>query len=205
MTIKTIFSLLIVSVLFSACTQTTHNDYSAHEILDSDSPPLIGCDLSSNQGNGIPFERLQLITYYDGLDQATLQIEVERGGGWRSSWIEVRTRSFGIEIGTFEFDLRGYRPTGRFRIGGVIENGVVDGLAFAWLWRDQDGHYRSYRSEARSPTSDARIIGIWPLLQNLYGDNLVNVTPHVTTNFGRGQARALILGAELLPNGKYSK
>ncbi len=128
-----------------------------------------------------------------------------RDGDWRSSWIEVSTRGFGKEIGTFEFDMGGFRPTGRFKISGVIENGVVDGLAFAWLWRDQEGRYRSYRSEATDPTSDARIVGIWPLLQNLYGENFISVTPHITTNFGRGQARALILGAELLPSGQYGE
>jgi hypothetical protein len=168
-------------------------------------PVLLGENLSSNRWDSMPHDRLQVVVFYDGLDnhQASLQLQVHRRGpDGGIDWITIdQLEVFGTMVETREYDLDGWEPTGRFIVDGVQNNGVVDGVAWGIYWRNGDGDYYTLRSRDGEGSPRANFICAWPLQMN---DSLfASRTPQVTDSYARDNAKMVICGAELVPNGKY--
>lgn len=164
-------------------------------------------DLTGNRHNGLPLGRLQVVLYYDGLASSPeLHIGLLDGPdlvvGGQSVGGEIQP--FGRAIETREYALYNCELTGRFDVVGAEPNGVVDGVAFGVLWRNERGDYQMVKSSnpPGSPSAGANFVGMWPL--GFSRASFEDRTPQITDNFGRESARAIIIGAALLPNGTYS-
>ncbi|MHC4990436.1 MAG: hypothetical protein ACYTJ0_08325 [Planctomycetota bacterium] len=168
-------------------------------------PVFVSADLSSNRWDGLSPGTLQVVVYYDGDESGgpALRVGYTTPSG-EDGWIDVGgihcSTSDDGRIDTFEYDLRGCAPNGRFEVRGVRPNGVIDGMAFGLFWRDDRGVH-VLRSTAPEPSSRARLVGAWPLA---LGDrSFATRTPQLTHGYARRQARMTIAGAELLDNGRY--
>lgn len=159
-------------------------------------------DLSSNRGNALPKDTLQLVLFYDGSNTCSFAYEYRDVNG-NTGWIAIDgIQAFGVEIKTAQYQLNGAALTGNFRVKGVQANGVVDGLAFGLFWRDVKGNYHILRSNSAAPVASACFVSAWPLGMN----NTVFAprVPQVSDPFARETALAVISGAKLLPDGQYA-
>jgi hypothetical protein len=162
--------------------------------------PAITEDLTSNRFNALPVGTLQLTAFYDGNLEADLGLQLKDTTTGENSWILVHVPPFS-QIPTWEFDILGKEVTGVYHVGGVVPNGVVDGLAFGIFWRDDDGNYHHHQSSNAQLEDVATYASAWPLGIN---DTLfAQRTPQLSDGFSREQARMMLYGAKLLPNGCY--
>lgn len=163
-------------------------------------PIHLNDDLSSNRFSRLPAGRLQLVLFYDGRNEATFAFEYEDPSG-TVGWVSVPGIPAFSRIVTKEYDLRGCTITGNFLVEGAVPNGVVDGLAFGLLWRDEKQHYHILRSNGPGPVSMASFVSAWPLGMN--HSTFASRAPQLTDWCARETAFAVISGAKLLANGKY--
>ena len=162
-------------------------------------PTFLGHDLSSNRGNALQPNTLQVVTFYDGAQTASLYIRFARQG--RTEWIALTDlRNFTNGIDTFEFDLDGWLPTGEFLVRGVRRNGVVDGLAFGLFWTDAQGRYHHLQSEQSSRRTN--LVGAWPL--GMSHETFAARISQTTDGFGVEQAKMTLYGAALMRTGDYA-
>lgn len=166
-------------------------------------PSLIGENLSSNRWNQLSPDTLQVVVFYDGAETGSARLGIQvraRGGSRHWIWIK-RLRKFDRAIETREYALKGAVPTGKFRVRGVVPDGVIDGIAFGLFWKDSEGEYHMLKSNDPSPSEGARFVCGWPLGMNdaLFRER----TPQITNPFGRATAKTAICGARLLPEGYY--
>jgi hypothetical protein len=165
-----------------------------------------GENFSSMRSDGVPRGTLQLVLFHDGrAGKMTLRLEIRSRATIATSWIEVSgiepSTSDGGRIETREIDMSGFELTGEFEVEGVVPNGVIDGLAFGLLRRDDDGAYRVLRSVSPHPPRRACFVGAWPI--QLSQRQFTARTPQLADGAARAQARMLISGAEYLDDGRY--
>lgn len=159
-------------------------------------------DLSSNRYSALPANTLQVIAFYDGKGTCALSFETVDASG-ASSWTTIKDiTKFDTRIITREYSIEGCTPTGNFVVEGVVADGVVDGLAFGFFWRDARSCYHILRSNSSVGSTAANFVSAWPLGMN----NTVFAprVPQVTDGYARETALAVISGAKLLANGKHS-
>ncbi|MEM9461336.1 MAG: hypothetical protein AAGF11_44640 [Myxococcota bacterium] len=157
-------------------------------------------DLTSNRFSRLPAGRLQIVLFYDGRGEATFGFEYMEPSG-SVGWITIPAIPPFSRIVTKEYDLKGCTPTGNFVVEGAVPNGVVDGLAFGLLWRDDKQRYHILRSNGPGPASMASFVSAWPLGMN-HG-TFASRAPQLSDWCARETAFAVISGAKLLPDGKY--
>lgn len=167
---------------------------------------FVGNDLTGNRHNGLPVGHLQVVLFYDGATSGFPELTIELDGGEAITIGGAAPggpiESFGRSIETREYALYGCLPTGEFDVAGLEPNGVIDGLAFGLLWRDESGRYTMLKSNAPQRHGGAALVGMWPL--GLNNDQLLERTPEISTGFGRESARTIIVGAALVENGHHS-
>ncbi|MCX4244787.1 hypothetical protein [Paraliomyxa miuraensis] len=163
-------------------------------------PTLLGDDLTSNRFSGLPANRLQIVLFYDGQGEATFGFEYKDPSG-TVGWINIPGIPTFNRIITKEYDLRGCTLTGNFVVEGAVPNGVVDGLAFGLLWRDDQQGYHILRSNAPHTVTTAPFVSAWPLGMN--HSTFASRAPQLTDWCARETAFAVVSGAKLLPSGKY--
>lgn len=164
----------------------------------------LGEDLTGNRSNMLATGRMQVVLFYDGDPDSSPELrigigeddEVMIGGDRAGGGIET----FGRSIETREYQLYDCAPNGSFTVSGVVPNGVIDGLAFALLWRDDRGRFTMIKSNTVS-SAGATYVGMWPL--GFSRDSFTERTPQVSTSVGRETARGLVTGSALMPNGSY--
>jgi len=195
--ITALFCSLCLAFIATACNTQDSERGTVSCDWQFESNQLVG-----NRFNSLPSETLQVVVFYDGTANDEVLFEIELDGG---SWIRIGGENpggpieiFGSRIETRQYQLFDCAPTGRTKISGVLDNGVVDGLAWGTLWKDQDGGYTIDRSTA--PGEQAMLVGMWPLGMSAqtFKDRLVEMD-----GFGRESAQTIIWGAALLPNGHY--
>jgi hypothetical protein len=165
-------------------------------------PTLQNVTLSSNRGNALPPGTLQIICFYDGNDACGFGCEYKDIDGTTGYiWLKG-IRQFDTEIRTAQLSLNGATLTGKFKVTGVRANGVVDGLAFGLLWRDERGGFHILRSNSAAPSSGANFVGAWPL-GGWSAERFMQKVTAGTDGFARETALAVICGAKLLPDGEY--
>lgn len=161
----------------------------------------------SNRYNRMPGGTLQVVGFYDGNGNGVqLGIQLAAPDGSKG-WIRVGGNHPGGTIDNFGsgIESRQYRIgrctlTGLFEVQGVVNNGVIDGLAFGIHARYADNTFRVLRSVG-APKSGADFVGAWPLGMDT---NLFNQrASEITDGIARSQAWAALYGAQLLPNGKH--
>jgi len=159
-------------------------------------------DLTSNRGNALPADTLQIVLFYDGNNTCAFVFEYRDAQGNVGQVGIDGIKPFGTEIKTAQYALNGATLTGNFWVKGVQANGVVDGLAFGLFWRDSKGNFHILRSNSAAVAPSACFVSAWPLGMN----NTVFAprVPQVTDPFARETALAVISGAKLLPDGAYA-
>lgn len=165
-------------------------------------PTFTTVDLSSNRGDALPKDTLQVIGFYDGNGACALEFEYRESNGTVGRVGLDGIKPFGTEIRTAQYKLNGCELTGNFWVKGVQANGVVDGLAWGCFWRDAAGNYHILRSNGKTAAPRACFVSAWPLGMN----NTVFAprVPQMTDGYARETALAVISGAKLLPDGAYS-
>ncbi len=180
------------------------------QLARADGPSDGSCDweyegenLVGNRGSGLPVETLQVVLFHDGVGSPSLEIGLEGGTsitiGDGAPGGEIL--DFGQGIETRQYRLYNCVPDGTFAVSGHEPNGVVDGLGYGLLWRDENGTYEMIKSEAPQSPESASFVGMWPLGMN--DATFAERTPQITDSFGRESAQAILFGAELVPNGNY--
>ncbi len=198
---KKLFTILLIAkIMILTSGQVTASEEYCCVPYDPIIQPITD-DLTSNRHSALPEGTLQLTAFYDGNGQADLGVQVKDMATGDIEWIDVQVPPFGIQIPTWEFDLTGHEPTGLFHVGNVVENGVIDGLAFGIFWRDDDANYHHLQSNNAQAEYIATYASAWPLGMN--DIVFASRTPQLSDSFGREQARMMLYGAKLLKNGCY--
>jgi hypothetical protein len=159
-------------------------------------------DFTSNRSSAMPNGTLQVTSWYDGRGiGGRLGIELIHNGG-DTAWIDVKqVPPFGLGVTTFEYDITGYQPTGNFIVKRILPNGVIDGLAFGLFWKDDNGNYHHIQSVDATPAPISNYVGAWPI--GLNDSFFADLTPQLTSGYGREQARMMLYGAKYLTTGCY--
>lgn len=158
--------------------------------------------LSSNRSNALPNGTLQLVCYYDGNDIALLSFETWGPNGLTTTQVKVPAFQTGVIV-TKQYSIKGEVPTGNFTVANVVNNGVVDGVAFGMFWRDDNGGYHILRSNGVARAGAADCVCAWPL-GGLDATAFALKATATTDPFARETALAVLSGAKLLPNGWHS-
>lgn len=159
--------------------------------------------LSSNRSNALPNGTLQLVAYYDGTGIASLTFETWGPNGvLNTTHVKVPAYQTGVIV-TKQYSIKGEVPTGNFIVDGVVNNGVVDGVAFGLFWRDDNGGYHIMRSNGVARAALADCVCAWPL-GGLDATAFAAKATATTDPFARETALAVLSGAKLLPNGRHS-
>lgn len=166
-------------------------------------PVLTTDNLSSNRGNGMPADTLQLVLFYDGQGTATFSFEYLDSSGGRG-WSSVTgIPKFDRQIVTKQYAMNGCTPTGNFTVSEVVADGAVDGLGFGILWRDVKSCYHVLRSNSPVLSPGANFVGAWPL-GGMSNTVFAARAPQLTDGFAQETALAVLSGAKLLGNGKHN-
>ncbi|MEN7341966.1 MAG: M56 family metallopeptidase [Pseudomonadota bacterium] len=161
--------------------------------------------MTSMRYDGPPAGTVQIVLFYDGAvsEKSYFDIEIvstETGAGFWARTSELP--KFDTEVPMWELSVaKGYRPSGRVRVGGLVADGYVDGLAYGLVWRDHSRAYHRLRSESPTPVDYPNAVCHWPLAfvptgaeSGFFSDEelwQVNSIRHV------------ICGAELVKDGTY--
>lgn len=173
----------------------------------------LSTDFTSNRYDAIPLGTLQISIWYDGdivaTDKLKLAIEYISPTSNQTNWLTIGDRadlndsilSFGQQITTLEYNLGACELTGQVAVSGVVPNGVIDGLAFGLYAKYHDGTYHVLKSVSPASSEQANFVGAWPL--GLNDSRFEQLTPHLTSGFGREQGKMMLYGAQYLQNGTY--
>ena len=165
-------------------------------------PVYSSANLSSNRSSALKSNTLQLVLFYDGSGRAVFSFETVDAAG-NLTWTTVKDiPKFDTQILTAEYRIEGSTPTGNFVVQYATPDGMVDGLAFGLFWRDARGVYHILRSNSAQTGTVANFVSAWPL--GMGSTVFATRAPQVTDGYAQETALAVISGARLLPNGKYS-
>ena len=159
-------------------------------------PRFLTEDLTSNRYNRLPRGRLQVVLLYDGDASSGTTLTIDMASELPIVIDDIKPFGQGIE--TREFDISGDRPLGAFEISGVRPNGILDGLAFGLLWRDDDGGFHLLKSQGPASAGADYVCG-WPL------GGMNKRLPHLSDGIARETALMTICGAQLLPDGHHEQ
>jgi len=169
-------------------------------------------NLTSNRYSGLAKNRLQAVAWYDGSSNAnpTLRLEYIDPANRAKGWITVGGNSdpggkidrFNTQIESREYDLGSCVLTGITEVNGVINDGVVDGLAFGLYSKNNSGKYGLCQSWSNSLNRKSDYIGGWPL--GFSSSTFSARTSQISNGIAREQALMAITGAKLLGNGRHS-
>ncbi|MEL7298286.1 MAG: M56 family metallopeptidase, partial [Pseudomonadota bacterium] len=123
--------------------------------------------MSSMRHEGPPAGTIQVVLFYDGAPTTGSFFDIEivsatTGAGFWSRTTQLP--KFDTEVPMWELRVAaGYKPSGRVRVGGLVKDGYVDGLAYGVVWRDHDRDYYLFRSSTPEPVDYPNAVCHWPL------------------------------------------
>ncbi len=179
--------------------------------------PLPAPSYTPDRFGALPSDRMQVVAVYDGNVNPTappsLSIECRHPTTLECFQIAVPVPSSAgpNSIVAEEFVMNGFEPTGRVTVGGVLPNGVIDGVAFGLYVRDVNGDRWILKSGALGLATGnfPNFIGGWPVAWNesTWDSYLPQMAPFLPVGYdefvARRQAQMTLAGAQMLPNGTF--
>ena len=195
-------SLLLVCALMVFITGCI--DHQAQTILKaSEMVQLVGQDFGSFRNAKLPKGHFYLTLFYDGKSQqeTVAELEIVSKNGERSWLILGPLKKFTEVIYTWHFKLlKGATLSGRYRINGVIPDGVVDGVAMGVLISDSDGNISIKNTKSEIDGEVPNVVCSWPL--KIEEMRMMSLMPQLFIN-SPDSAERMICGSMLMGNGEY--
>ena len=195
-------SLLLLSALMVFMTGCI--DHQAQAFLKTtELVQLISQDFDSFRNAKLSKGHFYLTLLYDGTSdqETTAELEIVSPNGHRTWLTFGPLKKFTDVVYTWHFRLlKGAALSGRYRINGVVPDGVVDGVAMGLLVSDFDGNISIKKTKSEIVGEIPNVVCSWPL--RIEEMRLMSLMPQLSVN-NPDSAERMICGAMLMGNGEY--
>ncbi|WP_395373700.1 M56 family metallopeptidase [Marinicella sp. W31] len=197
---KTVLTFCAVVVFLTGCI-----DHQAQAFMNaSEVVKLISQDFDSFRSAKLSKGHFYLTLMYDGAqDQETVaELEVISRTGQKTWLVLGPLKKFTEVVYTWHFKLlNGAALSGRYRINGVIPDGVVDGVAMGLLVSDFEGNISIKKTKSEIIREIPNIVCSWPLKIEEF--RFMTLMPQLSVN-NPDSAERMICGAMLMGNGEFT-
>lgn len=179
-------------------------------IVVSDSPmdmvtdevTLIGNELPTLRNTQIDKGQFILSAFYDGENREDTFVFFEFNINNKMKWLKLGPlEKFNKKIHTWNFSIKQEAElTGKYKVTGVIEDGMVDGVAIGMILSNHSNEVALNQSHMKLKGQLPSLICSWPL--DLHDGELLKVLPLNSEN-KIDSVKRLLCGAQLVGNGEY--
>ena len=196
---KALFILIVAICAFMVGCVNNSTLLSINNLIE-----LISYDLPSFRTGSIDNGSIHISTLYDGKDKNNTFIEFEFSTeeSNHSTWLKLGPlKKFTNQIQTWNYKtINGAFLTGKYRVSGVVPDGVVDGVAVGIYYTDDNDKLIIHKSVGPIVNKTPNIICSWPL--DLKDKMITKYTPQLTS-YNAESIKRMLCGSQLLVDGIY--
>ena len=165
---------------------------------------FIDHDLPTMRENELERNQVLISAFYDGKvnEQTYIHLEIQNTEN-EASWLPLGPlRKFNEYIHTWHFELKGTSHfTGRYKVIGAQNDGIIDGVAMGMLTVDSTGDIELLKTKSKlSNVHTPNIVCAWPL--GISEAEFLRVLPQLTYNSPDAVER-ILCGSQLVQNGEH--
>lgn len=166
---------------------------------------FISHDIPSFKSGKIDKHDVLVSTFYDGVDNGNtfIELEISSDSIGKKSWLKLGPlMKFNQQIQTWHYSLKDDAVfTGKYKISGVVPDGIVDGVGLGIVYVQQNGQTNLYKSIGVLDQKYPNFICSWPL--GMPNEKIRLLSPQVSKEHP-DEVKRMICGSQLLNNGYYS-
>lgn len=193
--------ILIIFFVLSSFVGCVNNS----TLLESSLIELVSYDVPSLRAGELEKNNIVIAAFYDGEDKKNtfVELELSKKGEWSKTWVKLGPlEKFDKQIYTWHLKtVNGGEFTGKYKISGVIADGMVDGIAVGIISSNDNGKVNVHKSNGPLDSGISNILCSWPL--DLDNHKFQRLVPQLKIK-GSESIKRLLCGSQLMVDGIYS-